>query len=114
MKKLLQLVTFGLALALSSCDYINGKILKNGIEGVYENAEGTRMEFTESKVTFHNIAAFNYKVEGKYLYVEDFGIGELKFGDMRYEILDASTLKQASGLSVSENEEETVFKKVEE
>jgi predicted small secreted protein len=114
MKKLLQLTTFGLALALFSCEYINSKILNSSIEGVYENAEGTRMEFTESKVTYQDIASFSYKVEGKYLYVEDFGIGELKFGDMRYEILDPNTIKLAGGIAPSKNEDEIVFRKVEE
>lgn len=103
-----------MALALSSCDYINGKILESSLEGTYVNGEGTRMEFTESKVTYQDVASFNYKVEGKYLYVENFGIGELKFGDMRYEILDANTIKQANGMPVSDNEAKTVFKKVEE
>lgn len=114
MKRALQLTALCASLALSSCDYINGKILKSSLEGTYENAEGGRMEFTESKVTFQGFASFDYKVEGKYLFVENFGMGELKYGDIRYEILDANTIKLAGGLPASDKEERTVFKKVEE
>lgn len=114
MRKLQLIYALVFALALSSCEYVKKRILEDSIDGTYTNAEGTRMEFTESKVTYHDIASFNYKVEGKYLYVENFGIGELKFGDMRYEIIDQNTLKLAVGFSKNESDSETVFKKLKE
>lgn len=114
MRKTLHTVTICTALALSACDYINNKVLNNSLEGTYENAEGGRMEFTESKVTYQGMASFDYKVEGKYLFVENFGMGELKYGDIRYEIIDGNTIRLAGGLSTSDNEGRNTYKKVEE
>ena len=115
MKTLFQIIVLVCCFAFTGCEQINNLIVKHNLQGVYKDAEGNTMEFTESKVIFDDRLSFDYKVEGKHVFLENVRFGAYNFGDVRYEIIDANTLKISGGFWISKDEvknEKGIFRKV--
>jgi hypothetical protein len=124
MKKILP-IFFLIVLSLTSCNYINNKIFKPSIEGVYSNPNGMKLEFTGTKASLDlakgfGLGTYNYMVEDKFLFVEKVSLGESQITDIQFEIVDPNTLKLKSRIFVldfffagrDENSPENTFKKV--
>ncbi|WP_125077826.1 hypothetical protein [Rufibacter latericius] len=115
MRRIFTLI-FPIALLLTSCDFINGKITSNNLKGFYENPSGMKVEFSDTKATMDLAGTRDYRVEGDYLYLERFYENG---ADLRMKIVDDHTLQVddpsfSSRLLFGKREDKnSTFKKIE-